>query len=108
MTAGAGPGPERRDFGDIVRLALHAAADQIEPCTDGLEGLVPIRARILARAGVPWPQAFAISRVPDEESRMSGPDGASIAANCAGLFVIWKPSGLTPSISPARTGLSIR
>jgi len=38
---------------------LHAAADQVEPCTDGL---VPIRARILARAGVPWPQAFAISR----------------------------------------------
>ena len=62
MTAGAGPGPERRDFGDIVRLALHAAADQIEPSSDGLEGLVPIRARILARAGVPWPQAFAISR----------------------------------------------
>ena len=73
MTAGAGPGPERHgskagnparggdplNFGDIVRLALHAAADQVGPCTDGL---VPIRARILARAGVPWPQAFAISR----------------------------------------------
>jgi len=26
------------------------------------DGLIPIRARILARAGVPWPQAFAISR----------------------------------------------
>ena len=75
MTAGAGPGPagsahagsgnkgnspaRGRDFGDFVRLALNAAADQVEPCTDGL---IPIRARILARAGVPWPQAFAISR----------------------------------------------
>ena len=53
-------GPARgRDFGDFVRVALHAAADQVEPCTDGL---IPIRARILARAGVPWPQAFALSR----------------------------------------------
>jgi hypothetical protein len=85
MTAGAGPGPagsahagsahagsahagsgnkgnspaRGRDFGEFVRLALNAAADQVEPCTDGL---IPIRARILARAGVPWPQAFAISR----------------------------------------------
>ena len=70
MTAGTGPGPGRqgsgaargRDFGDFVRLALHAAADQVEPCVDGPEGLVPIRARILARSGVPWPQAFAMSR----------------------------------------------
>ena len=67
MTTGAGPGPGRqgsgpargRDFGDFVRVALHAAADQVEPCKDGL---VPIRARILARAGVPWPRAFAMSR----------------------------------------------
>jgi hypothetical protein len=70
MTTGTGPepaGPGRkenspargRDFGDFVRLALNAAADQVEPCTDGL---VPIRARTRARAGVPWPQAFAISR----------------------------------------------
>ena len=67
MTTGAGPRPGRqgggpargRDFGDFVRLALHAAADQVEPCT---AGLVPIRARILARAGVPWPRAFAMSR----------------------------------------------
>ena len=67
MTTGAGPGPGRqgsgpargRDFGDFVRVALHAAADQVEPCTDGL---VPIRARSLARAGVPWPRAFAMSR----------------------------------------------
>jgi hypothetical protein len=67
MTADADPGqpntgsgPARgRDFGDFVRIALNAAADQIEPCTDGL---IPIRARILARAGVPWPQAFAMSR----------------------------------------------
>ena len=63
MTAGdenKESGPARgRDFGDFVRLTLNAAADQIEPCTDGL---IPIRARILARAGVPWPQAFALSR----------------------------------------------
>ena len=70
MTAGTGPGPagpgrkesspaRGRDFGDFVRLALNAAADQVEPCTDGL---VPIRARILARGGVPWPRAFAVSR----------------------------------------------
>ena len=58
---GSGP-PRGRDFGDFVRLALQSAADQVEPCPDGPEGLVPIRARILARAGVPWPQAFAISR----------------------------------------------
>jgi hypothetical protein len=44
---------------EFVRLALHAAADQVEPRADGL---APIRARILARAGVPWPQAFAISQ----------------------------------------------
>ena len=66
--AGLGPGkpgsgpPRGRDFGDFVRLALQSAADQVEPCTDGPEGLVPIRARILARSGVPWPQAFALSR----------------------------------------------
>ena len=79
MTAGAGPGPGKPggkggkggqgcrpargcdpfNFGDFVWLALHSAADQVEPCTDGL---IPIRARILARAGVPWPQAFAMSR----------------------------------------------
>ena len=67
MTADADPGhgstgggsARGRDFGDFVRIALNAAADQIEPCTDGL---IPIRARILARAGVPWPQAFAMSR----------------------------------------------
>ena len=47
------------NFGDLVWLALHSAADQVEPCTDGL---IPIRARILARAGVPWRQAFAMSR----------------------------------------------
>jgi len=64
MTADAGPGgpghgskgsnpAHGRDFGDFVRIALNAAADQIEPCTDGPEGLIPIRARILARAGRP-------------------------------------------------------
>ncbi len=55
----SGPGPEGvpaqgRDplnpfnplhFAEIVRRALHAAVDQIEPCGDGL---TPIRARILA------------------------------------------------------------
>ena len=58
MTADADPAhgstgssPARgRDFGDFVRIALNAAADQIEPCTDGL---IPIRARILARAASP-------------------------------------------------------
>ena len=68
MTPGTGPGPRGRDpvspsnpptFAELVRLALHSAA-----------------ARILARigtrpsepgstwsaAGVPWPQAFALSR----------------------------------------------
>ena len=51
--------PQGREFAEFLRRELHAAADQIEPCTDGL---IPIRARILARAGVPWPQAFALSR----------------------------------------------
>jgi len=62
MTAGTGPatGPTRGpEFAEFLRRALHAAADQVEPCADGL---APIRARILARAGVPWPQALAISR----------------------------------------------
>jgi hypothetical protein len=53
---GPARGPE---FAEFLRRALHAAADQVEPCADGL---APIRARILARAGVPWPQALAISR----------------------------------------------
>ena len=46
MTTDADPGPgstgsgpaRGRDFGDFVRIALNAAADQIEPCTDGLKG----------------------------------------------------------------------
>ena len=70
MTAGTGPretasparGPEPVGslvFAEFLRRALQAATDQVEPCTDGL---APIRARILARAGVPWPQALAISR----------------------------------------------
>jgi hypothetical protein len=61
MTPRGGPGssPARgHDFAEFVRLALHAAADQVEPRADGL---APIRARILA-AGVPWPQAFAMSK----------------------------------------------
>jgi hypothetical protein len=46
--AGAGHGPEgaparRRAFAEFVRLALHAAADQVEPRADALEA---IRARI--------------------------------------------------------------
>ena len=64
MTAATGGGPGTGpawgpDFAEFLRRALHAAADQVEPCSDGL---APIRARILARAGVPWPQALAISR----------------------------------------------
>jgi len=47
------------NFAEFVRLALHTAADQVEPRPDGL---APIRARILAGAGVPWRQAFAISQ----------------------------------------------
>jgi hypothetical protein len=46
-------------FADHLRRALDAAADQVEPQPDGL---IPIRARILAGAGVPWNQAFAVSR----------------------------------------------
>jgi hypothetical protein len=46
-------------FAEHLRWALHAAADQVEPQPDGL---IPIRARILAGAGVPWNQAFAVSR----------------------------------------------
>jgi len=62
MTPRADPGssPARGhdplNVAEFVRLALHAAADQVEPCADGL---APIRARILAGAGVPWPRAFA-------------------------------------------------
>jgi hypothetical protein len=62
MTSRADPGsspPRGRDFAEFVRLALHAAADQVEPRADGL---APIRARILAGTGVPWPRAFAISQ----------------------------------------------
>ena len=61
---GGGPahGRDPLSFAELLRYTLQAAADQVEPCVDGPEGLVPIRARILARAGVPWPQAFAISR----------------------------------------------
>ena len=55
---GAGPGGGR-DFAELLRHALHAAADQVEP---GADGLAPIRARILAGAGIPWPQALAISQ----------------------------------------------
>jgi hypothetical protein len=46
-------------FAEHLRWALHTAADQVEPQPDGL---IPIRARILAGAGVPWNQAFAVSR----------------------------------------------
>jgi hypothetical protein len=52
-------GSDPMDFGDYLRRALHAAADQVEPHPDGL---APIRARILAAAGVPWNQAFALSQ----------------------------------------------
>jgi hypothetical protein len=61
---GADPGPDSapagwHGFAEYLRRALHAAADQVEPQPDGL---VPIRAGILARAGVPWHQAFAVSQ----------------------------------------------
>jgi hypothetical protein len=62
---GSGPGPDAaalagwHGFGEYLRRALQAAADQVEPQPDGL---APIRARILTSAGVPWKQAFAISQ----------------------------------------------
>jgi hypothetical protein len=61
---GTGPGSggaqvRGRDLAELVRHALHAAAEQIEP---GGDGLTPIRARILAGSGIPWPQALAISQ----------------------------------------------
>ncbi len=70
MTPRAGPGPGNSpargrepvnplNFAEFVRLALQAAADQVEPRTDGL---AQIRARILAAAGVPWAKALAISQ----------------------------------------------
>jgi hypothetical protein len=71
MTPDAGPGPDAagpgpdgaqasgHGFAEYLRRALHAVADQIEPQADGL---APIRAGILAAAGVPWHQAFAISQ----------------------------------------------
>src|SRR6478752_5491492 len=73
MTAGAGPAPGHkgnspargRDFGDFVRLALNAAADQVEPCTDGL---IPIRARILARV----PARAPSSAPPEDRPTMGG------------------------------------
>ena len=70
MTADADPGhgstgsgPARgRDFGDFVRLALNAAADQIEPCTDGLSpdpGEDPGPGRRSLAAGVRHEQILA-------------------------------------------------
>ena len=44
-----GPQAQWHHFAEFVRYALHAAADQVEPQADGLE---PIRARILAGAGL--------------------------------------------------------
>jgi hypothetical protein len=64
MTPDAGLGPDGTQvswhgFAEYLRRALHNAAEQVEPQQDGL---APIRARILVRAGVPWHQAFAISQ----------------------------------------------
>jgi hypothetical protein len=64
MTPDAGLGPDGAQvgwhgFADYLRRALHTAAEQVEPQPDGL---VPIRAKILVGAGVPWHQAFAISQ----------------------------------------------
>ncbi len=63
MTTGSRPGPEGTTaqwyvFAEFLRRSLHAAADQVEPQADGLE---PIRAKIMAGAGVPWPEAFSLS-----------------------------------------------
>ena len=64
MTPDAGLGPEGAQagwhgFAEYLRRALHTAAEQVEPQSDGL---APIRAKILVGAGVPWHQAFAISQ----------------------------------------------
>ncbi len=64
----AGPGPESppppgNEFAEFVRRALHAAADQVEPRLDGLDGLEPIRARILFWWGVPWPEVLSAGSV---------------------------------------------
>lgn len=64
MTPDAGLGPDGAQvswhgFAEYLRRTLHTAAEQVEPQQDGL---APIRARILVRAGVPWHQAFAISQ----------------------------------------------
>jgi hypothetical protein len=58
---GGGPahGRDPLSFAELLCYALHAAADQVEP---GADGLIPIRARILAGSGVPWRQALAISQ----------------------------------------------
>jgi hypothetical protein len=61
---GTGPGPggsqaRGHDLAELLRHALHAAAEQVEP---GADGLTRIRARILAGSGIPWPQALAISQ----------------------------------------------
>jgi len=76
---GSGP-PRGRDFGDFVRLALKSAADQVEPCTDGPEGLVPIRARILA-AGVRHQQVLA---GPEVNTGNPGPFGINGLVRKAG------------------------
>jgi hypothetical protein len=64
----AGPGPESppppgNEFAEFVRRALHAAADQVEPRGDALDGLEPIRARILFWWGVPWPEVLSAGSV---------------------------------------------
>ena len=54
-----GTPPQGPDFGEFLRHALHTAAEQVEPVSDGL---APIRVRILAGSGIPWPQALAMSQ----------------------------------------------
>ena len=58
---GGGPahGRDPLSFAELLRYTLQAAADQVEP---GKDGLIPIRARILAGSGVPWRHALAISQ----------------------------------------------
>jgi hypothetical protein len=57
------PPPPGNEFAEFVRRALHAAADQVEPRGDGLDGLESIRARILFWWGVPWPEVLSAGSV---------------------------------------------
>jgi len=64
--------PQGQDFGEFLRHALHAAADQVEPRPDGLER---IRARV--RSG------------PAYASQHNGAPGAAAGGFLAGLVRRW-------------------